>query len=75
MSPAGFETEIPASKQPPHALDRAATGIGAEISKGAKYGRHSYFWLITIFIYMLITFIIRLMHSIIQNLEVKIYVV
>jgi hypothetical protein len=54
MSPAGFEPEIPASKQPPtHALDRLATGIGAELSKDAKYGRQSYFWLITVFIYVL----------------------
>ena len=54
MSPAGFELEILASKQhPTHALDRAATEIGAELSKDAKYGRQSSFWLITIFIYML----------------------
>jgi hypothetical protein len=44
MTPAGFEPEIPASKQPPtHALDSAAAGIGAELSKDAKYGRQSYF--------------------------------
>jgi hypothetical protein len=33
MPPAGFEPTIPASKRPQtHALDRAATGIGTDIT-------------------------------------------
>jgi hypothetical protein len=33
MAPAGFESTIPASKRPQtHALDRAATGIGTNLT-------------------------------------------